>query len=638
MAGHGVYIGLWTNWSQGQVMGKTLTIPAKDSALLIAFLALFVSWTGSQLWKLICFAIHQILSTPDQRDTQHFQHLILLRSGLGSPSMSWRIFQIFWSWGSNISRGQAARRNLPLVVLALLHMGCVTFAGIFSAKVTSTNSVALASSAYCGQIEYAFLNWLNLSQEEIHRAEPISVAGTYMLEQRRVYTRDCYGSQSIETTVSCNTFVHPLLKSFVTTNKSCPFTSGMCKTESVVVDSGYIDSDAELGVNAPVENRISFRKRMVCAVLDAAKYRSDWVPDVAPPIFPTDPEISSPGISYQYYKFGPRKQLQNQSYTFAISNASSSFERAYSTLVYSTSQAGISGFIPIPELHRYDAETTIWGLHNRALFADRVQDPWFKATVPTTIGVAQLWKADEPVSFIGCTEQYQFCNQPACTEFESIKTFLDPTTIESLNYNLAQMATFNLILQLLTLVQMNTIIFTLQDVVLLARDHLFGAYRLSTSMPTNQWQLEVQNLFNISLATIQYGVVEHVSPSNIPLAINDTLLNRITKETSKESLQLCRNQKVRTAAYYSFSVLGLSFILVGGSALILLSNLIPIVVSWVQKRSESELAKHKRTEWVWDDALFLHKLCLIDNLVWKNDTSIPIPNDPYQKFKAPWLK
>lgn len=42
-----VYLGLWTNWSRGSVLGETLTISRKDGDLLIALTVFFVTLVGS---------------------------------------------------------------------------------------------------------------------------------------------------------------------------------------------------------------------------------------------------------------------------------------------------------------------------------------------------------------------------------------------------------------------------------------------------------------------------------------------------------------------------------------------------------------------------------------------------------------
>jgi hypothetical protein len=252
-------------------------------------------------------------------------------------------------------------------------------------------------------------------------------------------------------------------------------------------------------------------------------------------------------------------------------------------------------------------------------------------------GSAQLWKADATVSFIGCAEQYQFCNQSACTKFAAIGPFLGPDAIKSLRYNSDQLATYDLLVKILTVSQINPIIFALQQNILLAKDHLFGSYRLSTSMPSNQWQLEVQSVFNLSLASIQLLMTEHASPTNVPISVNETVDDRVFKETSPEALRVCQNQKVRTTSFYSFSVLELFFILFGGSLLILLGIFIPIFVSWSQKRSSIEAIRFKRAQWIWDDVLFLLQVGLTEVVTWRTDTRLPVPMEPSRLFKLPWL-
>lgn len=48
-----VHLGLWTDWSRGQVMGLTLTLDRQQANLLIAFTASFVVFIGSRFWHII---------------------------------------------------------------------------------------------------------------------------------------------------------------------------------------------------------------------------------------------------------------------------------------------------------------------------------------------------------------------------------------------------------------------------------------------------------------------------------------------------------------------------------------------------------------------------------------------------------
>jgi hypothetical protein len=57
----GVERGLTTS-GKGPVYGPTLTVSSRDGVLLIAFLALLVTWSGNQLWAAFSYYIHRELS------------------------------------------------------------------------------------------------------------------------------------------------------------------------------------------------------------------------------------------------------------------------------------------------------------------------------------------------------------------------------------------------------------------------------------------------------------------------------------------------------------------------------------------------------------------------------------------------
>lgn len=39
-----VHIGIWTNWSRGEILGLTLTLKRREGNLLLAFTAIFVAF------------------------------------------------------------------------------------------------------------------------------------------------------------------------------------------------------------------------------------------------------------------------------------------------------------------------------------------------------------------------------------------------------------------------------------------------------------------------------------------------------------------------------------------------------------------------------------------------------------------
>jgi hypothetical protein len=61
-AQHTIYLGTWTNWSRGQVMGATLTTTRQYGNLLIAFTAFFVGFVASRFWKMAWLVMHLRIS------------------------------------------------------------------------------------------------------------------------------------------------------------------------------------------------------------------------------------------------------------------------------------------------------------------------------------------------------------------------------------------------------------------------------------------------------------------------------------------------------------------------------------------------------------------------------------------------
>ena len=72
-----VYHGPWINFSKGTILGATLTISARDGAILVAFLALFVRFVGGHFWSILCFVLHQSRSSKEPAVSRSF-HISLL--------------------------------------------------------------------------------------------------------------------------------------------------------------------------------------------------------------------------------------------------------------------------------------------------------------------------------------------------------------------------------------------------------------------------------------------------------------------------------------------------------------------------------------------------------------------------------
>jgi hypothetical protein len=310
----------------------TLTIPGKYGVLLTNFLALFVSWTGVQVWNIFCYFIHILQSSSEAQDIFHYQKQVLLRTSLSDYSFFWRIVKA--AWGQNPARRKKTlQRSTPLAVLALFHAALFATAGIFSSKVTNTNSEALvrSNSGSCGQPDYQDLDILTAEAESVIKANALYIIGNWALERSRDYASSCYNLAGFNyTAAACDSYLQPRLQSIVSLTDPCPFQSG-CTAPAITVRSGNLDSDRDVGVNAPPSGRIQFEKILSCAPLDADSYATNWTASGPNKLFPWDPD-NLPDASYKYYYFGNQTFYGiNTDYTFVEGNFTAAVSPAYTT-------------------------------------------------------------------------------------------------------------------------------------------------------------------------------------------------------------------------------------------------------------------------------------------------------------------
>jgi hypothetical protein len=319
-----------------------------------------------------------------------------------------------------------------------------------------------------------------------------------------------------------------------------------------------------------------------------------------------------------------------------------------------------TAFSPIPQLNRTDADVSLVVLLNRAMYTSAVKDPFFKATTHRSDATATFFTADQDAGVIGCTEQYQFCNgQSRCTPLNGWGAFSAASVQETLGFNSTQLTLYDTIYRTAFNMRVFNILFMLEDNTLLAKDLLYGIYGVSTGLPENQWQREIQNIHNISLAAMQQSGMAHSSPPNIAIGYgpNSTWsYDFIKQENSPEQQRICRNQKARVLGYYSFSVLGLSLVLLFGIVIIFLGLTAPSITDYwrrrvIDKKRPSSTSKgfsvldtvnltsYRTQEWKYCDPLYLHKVALEGYgiaLPTESETSLS-SSDKETTFQIPWL-
>lgn len=117
MAGDDVYLGQWTNWSRGPILGPTLTMTQENGKYLIAFIAFFTAFIATRFWKMCCFFLHRFYSTDQPSSAPYHQRQAVLRNSSSPESGLVSLLLLCWAW----------RRPHPKQILAVLCPALVAF-------------------------------------------------------------------------------------------------------------------------------------------------------------------------------------------------------------------------------------------------------------------------------------------------------------------------------------------------------------------------------------------------------------------------------------------------------------------------------------------------------------------------------
>lgn len=269
-----VYLGLWTNWSRGPVLGATLTTTKAYGNLLISFTAFFIALVTTRLWKILCLLLHRYYSTADPRGTIHHQRQVVLRNSANPEAGLFDMVRLFWAW-----RGLGMQRIiglLPLLLFAVVYFVALAIAGGFSSTIsTAVGDEVLIRSESCGVI---------VSDATLAKSQIRSRFKAEKLYNSANYAQQCYNTENSSddksSTMACNKYVvRSLPTSMANFTSECPFQQEICRsTKSTVrLDTGYMDSNDELGLNMPQNARLAYRYVLQCAPLETKGYTSHVV-------------------------------------------------------------------------------------------------------------------------------------------------------------------------------------------------------------------------------------------------------------------------------------------------------------------------------------------------------------------------
>ena len=145
----------------------------------------------------------------------------------------------------------------------------------------------------------------------------------------------------------------------------------------------------------------------------------------------------------------------------------------------------------------------------------------------------------------------------------------------------------------------NIMLEDLQGSELLAFQELEGSF--GTSLPDNQWILELQHLFSILLTYVQLQYATGTETA---------AYNRYLQPPTPSERWMCGNQIVQRSDHASFSVLGLAIILVVGGLIMLVNSFLSTL--WPKLRPRSALGEYRDAQWVSNELLELQPRSMED--------------------------
>ncbi|KAI0448296.1 hypothetical protein F5B21DRAFT_522704 [Xylaria acuta] len=612
-----VYVGVWTNWSRGRVLGATLTLTRDDANLLIAFIAFFISFVAARFWKILCFVFHRVYSTVAPQGAIHYQHQAILRNTSSAEDGLWLLLPLAWA---NPRSKLPHFRPMSTATVAVLCIVSFIIAGGYSSRVsTAIGDEVIIQTANCGYRSPASFP-KRTAAANAYYGDRISNAARYAAQ--------CYSNGTSPGMTGCSQLTMSRIVGNTDTQAPCPFNNTICREKStnLRIDSGLLDSHIHFGVNAPPDQRIAWRNVVHCAPMVTEGYTSLY--------FNQNPDKSLDGSTlYHYggYPFAERndyiflaRSLQSQ-YALMLSNDSvlsySNFDLQVSSVIIANETSSPYSFIPIEPIARSDADIfVLFLLGNGVLFLQPSEDQWYRVA-PTGIELveydadqkeyARLHLPLEPASPLGCTAQYQFCNAdsgecgPLASQLDAIAgaaphfdlTYADFNIDNARTEKAARFIHFVKSAVMPNAPDIDEILGHLGPEALLSRSNLVTGWQYN--LDPNQWQKDMSHLWNIMMAGYQSALLDAAYGPTDPEILVDWV-----KYAAPSLKKLCNNQKMRSTSYTSFSLLGLVFIFLVGTLLNLVSYVLEPLSNTLHKRGYSQ---YGHLEWKTNSILQLQR-------------------------------
>ncbi|KAK7995754.1 hypothetical protein PG991_015221 [Apiospora marii] len=606
-ANDSIYLGLWTNWSRGYVLGSTWTLSRKHGNYVIALTAFFIAFVATRFWRISCFVFHQCLSNPARAETMHRQRQIILCNSSSPEAGLLSLSTLLW-----VSRRLGPRRLHGLVLLILfviVSISCFVVAGSASSRIsTDVGSEVLLRADDCGQfVGRPTSGWSN--KWNLNVAEKISTAIQY--------AEQCYASDRTSKMVRCAGFIVPKLPTAVMNyHAGCPFQDSLCRSNSsnILLDTGYLDSREHFGLNTPDSQRFQQREVLHCAPLKTEGYES------------TVSTGNQRFVAYDYggVLVGTRDNLTEHNFTYRVEDLDFQYRKGgtgrpvvdfrvaseYSYTVQNKPAQSKNGGRMVPGHRALDQgpDKYLAGPHQPV----QVRDGGVPHGLREAVAMVQPVAAERPGLRAAGQLLRLLCRGGAPVRHHrggaGPRSAVDPGPPGSAAIWANMILSSNP-------QQLNDFIIYARSGALASKGLVFSAVALG--LPDDQWKRDVVKWWSMIMATWQMAYINAVRGPNMPEF--EELRTYPVNDTEKT---FCENQKILSTAHTSFSMFGLCFTLATGALIIMISYILDPLFECLHTRYRHKSYQH--LEWRSNATLQIHRLGeeQVGFSTWENCTAL----------------
>ncbi|KAF7553351.1 hypothetical protein G7Z17_g3704 [Cylindrodendrum hubeiense] len=566
--------GGWTNWDGNAISHGQITVGKNLGDLIAVFMGMFITLVEGGLWTILAIFIfdisrnrrhHPRSSQQDgcppppplgNMDGLYHQQQTVLRNGGSSIYIASTYLKLWMTWG--FLNWSNAGRNLPVMFLALLSFSFFFVAMPFITAyrlVEHQGDVVMIRSPNCGfwttnlidNEATGYNNFKNQSWEAM------------------TYVDSCYEGDA--ESALCDKF---LPQRQLPVHKEFP---------AFTMETQYLDSHKDFGINAPKDDRINMKRITTCAPLNINNFTKIH-------------NGTLPGEEITSVYFG---RSANSLQTYNVSNYQFTAKPGYNLDYYGNGTAYGATFEPISELQHDDADVSIILFNNNGIFIQgedgACTDPMFSATKIRINTDPDYYLADNLITGIGCIDQYSFSN-PVSGEYTKLASWQDAsknaTFVDGLSRR--QFAAY------ITLgssqgypggIGIDTRI--LSSEALRAKKHPGLVFYLQAPIPNDQWKKEVEYWFKIGLAKMQLLPLKvAMGPPDPTIPGLDNILPLLSAGQDDLVDMICSSQKVHNPDFKNLHRFGTIVLVVVGGLLILVPALVTrLLISRLRKRDNA---------------------------------------------------